>query len=282
MRMEKKSAIQRYGPAVGLVALGIGFGAWHNAQTSHGKPDVVSGLVRAALAPPASLLGGSARWIGAQAGWMFAGRGLAEENARLSQRVAELESENARLRGAEISNVRLRSDLQFVRSLKRPPLGAEVWARRPDPKYDTLIVSRGSRDGVRPHDLVICPEGVVGYISEADPITSTVVLLTDQNAVLGARVQRAASRAVGLCRGGTGSLLNVTDLESDADIKPGDLIVTSGLSRLYPRTLEGTPPRDLILGTVVKVQPDPSGPGKTATVRPKVNYDRLEEVYILR
>jgi len=282
MRMEKKSPFQRVWPVTALVALGMCAGAWHNAQTRHGRPDVVAGLVRGAVAPPASLLGGSARWLGAQTGAIFAGRGLAVENARLAQRVAELEAENARLRGAQISNERLRADLKFVESLKRPPLAADVWSRRPDPKYDTLIISRGRRDGVQPHDLVICPEGVVGYISEADLITSTVVLLTDQNATVGARVQRPGSRAAGLCRGSNSPLLSMTDLENEADIKPGDLVVTSGLSRLYPKTLEGTPPRDLIIGTVVKVQPDPSSAGKTALVRPKVNFDRVEEVYILR
>ncbi len=282
MRMERKSPFQRYWPVSALVALGIGLGAWHNGQTRRNKPDVMAGLVRGAVAPPASVLGGATRWLGAQAGWMFTGRGLAAENARLSRRVAELESENAHLQEAEITNTRLRTDLQFVQSLKRPPLAAEVWSRRPDPKYDTLIISRGRRDGVVPHDLVICPEGVVGYISEADPITSTVVLLTDQNATLGARIQRSGSRAVGLCRGNNSPLLSMTDLENEADVKPGDLVVTSGLSRLYPSALDGTPRRDLIIGVVVKVQTDPSSAGRTAVVRPKVNYDRLEQVYILR
>jgi cell shape-determining protein MreC len=65
-------------------------------------------------------------------------------------------------------------------------------------------------------------------------------------------------------------------------VKPGDLIITSGLSRLYPRVLEGSPPRDLIIGVVERVQPDPASAGKTALVRPKANYSRLEEVYVLR
>jgi rod shape-determining protein MreC len=280
--MEKKSALSRYWPVVLLVAVGAGGGAWHNAQVVRERPDPVVGLVRGAVAPPASVLAGTTHWFGAQTGWIFAGRGVVEENAALRRRVGELESENARLREAEITCDRLRTDLNFVRSLKRPPLAADIWSRRPDPKYDTLIISRGRRDGVQPHDLVISPEGIVGYVSEADAGTATVVMLTDQNATLGARIQRSDSRAVGLCRGGNGPLLTLTDLDHEADVKSGDLVVTSGLSRLYPRTLEGTPPRDLIIGTVVAVRPDPTSAGKTALVRPKVNYDRMEEVYVLR
>ncbi len=280
--MERASRLRRYWPVAALVAFGVGLGAWHNGQVRRDRPDAVNGLVRAAIAPPATVLNGSFHWLGGQAGWIFAGRGTAAENARLKRRVADLESENARLNEAAISYERLRSDLNFVRSLKRQPLAAEIWSRRPDPKYDTIIISRGRRDGVQPHDLVICPDGIVGYISESDPITSTVVLLTDQNATIGARIQRAASRAIGLCRGGNGPLLTMTDLDHEADVKPGDLVVTSGLSRLYPKTLDGTPPRDLIIGVVVRVQPDSSNAGKIAQVRPKANFDRLEEVYVLR
>jgi rod shape-determining protein MreC len=280
--MERKSPFARYWPVTMLVVMSVGIGAWHNAQTRSGKPDLAAGTVRGAIAAPASLVGRSARWIGSQAGWIFRGHDLAARNDALSLRVAELESENARLREAQIRYDRLRADLNFVRSIKSPPLAAEVWSRRPDPKYDTLIISRGRRDGVQPHDLVISPEGVVGYVAEADPITATVVLLTDQNSTLGARIQRAGSRAVGLCRGNNSPLLTMTDLDNEADVKPGDLVVTSGLSRLYPKTLAGTPPRDLIIGVVVKVQPDPASAGKTALVRPKVNYDRMEEVYVIR
>ena len=280
--MERKSPVARYWSVFALVVAGVSIGAWHNARTRSGRPDILAGAVRGAVAVPASILGRSTRWVGAQTGWIFRGRGVSAENERLSRRVADLESENASLREARIGYDRLRADLNFVRTIKRPPLAAEIWSRRPDPKYDTLIISRGSRDGVKPHDLVICPEGIVGYVSEADPITATVVLLTDQNSTLGARVQRAGSRAVGLCHGSNGPLLSMTDLEHEADVKPGDLVVTSGLSRLYPKTLEGTPPRDLIIGVVVKVQADPAGAGKTALVRPKANYDRMEEVYVLR
>jgi len=282
MRMEQKSPFSRYWPVTALVLLGIGIGTWHNSQTRKNKPDVLAGMVRATVTPPASLLGGAGKWMSKQTGWLFAGRGLAADNARLSRRVAELESENARLQEAQISLDRLRSDLNFVRSLRKPPLAAEIWARRPDPKYDTIVISRGRRDGVQPHDLVISPEGIVGYVSEADLITATVVLLTDQNATLGARIQRAGSRAVGLCRGTNSPLLTMTDLDHEADVKPGDLVVTSGLSRLYPKTLDGTPPRDLIIGVVTSVQSDPSSAGKIAHVKPKVNYDRMEEVYVLR
>ena len=282
MRMERKSQIERLWPVAVLVGLGGSIGAWHNAQVGRGQPDAVTGTVRGVLAPPASVAGGSGRWLGREIGWVFAGRGLAAENTRLSLRIAQMESENARLRECQVRYDRLRRDLQFVQSLRKPPLAADVWSRRPDPKYDTILISRGRRDGIRPYDLVITPEGIVGAVSEADTNTSTVVLLTDQNATLGARVQRAGSRAVGLCRGGNGALLTMTDLDHNADVRPGDLIVTSGLSRLYPKTLEGNPPRDLIIGVVVKVDPDASNAGKMALVRPKVNFSKLEEVYVLR
>ena len=282
MRTEPRSPLKRYWPVAFLIVLGIGIGAWHNGQISRGRPDGIVGLIRSLLAPPARFLGGIGHVFSTQTGWIFAGRGVSAENTILARRVGELEAENARLNEMLNGYNRLRADLNFVQTIKRPPLAAEIWSRRPDPKYDTLIISRGSRDGIKPHDLVIRPEGVVGYISEVNPDSSTVVLLTDQNSTLGARIQRTGSRAVGLCRGSNNLLLSMTDMDNEADVRRGDLVVTSGLSRLYPKVLEGSPPRDLIIGQVVNVQKDPSTAGKMATVRPKVNFDRIEEVYVLR
>src|SRR5689334_6922279 len=161
MRTERKSPISRYWPVTALVAAGVAGGTWHNTQVRHDRQDYIAETVRAIITAPASVLERSTHWIGAQTGWVLKGRSLMAENERLARRVAELEAENARLREAQIRYDRLRSDLNFVRSIERPPLAAEVWCRRPDPKYDTLIISRGSRDGVKPHDLVICPQGVV-------------------------------------------------------------------------------------------------------------------------
>lgn len=282
MRADNKTAVQRYWAVLTLVVVGAAIGAWHNFQVRRGRSDYVTMAVRTVITPPAAQLGRLGRWLAGLVHIEWNGRALALENARLLRRVAELEAENARLQSADANQERLRAALNFVTTQRQQPIAAEVCAKRLDAKYDTIIISRGARDGVHRYSLVMSPEGVVGYVLEVDPITSTVVLLTDQNAGIGARVVRGKMRVAGICHGTNNKLLSMTDLERDADVKPGDLVVTSGLSRLFPGSLDAVPPKDLIIGTVQSVMSDPATSGKRALVLPKVNYDALEEVYVLK
>src|SRR5581483_2233569 len=214
------------------------------------------------------------RWCGEQTGWLFQGRALAEENRRLRERVAALEGENAALREAQINYDRLRDDLGFVHSQPRRLLAADVIARRPDPKFDTLVISRGSRDGVQPYSVVVTRAGLVGRVFEVTPGTASVLMLTDQNSGVGARVQRANSRAIGICKGDNTAKLALIDLTNDADVKVGDAIVTSGLGGIYPP--------GLLIGTVTEVRAEEGNIMKAAHMRPCVEFNHLEQVYVLQ
>lgn len=185
-----------------------------------------------------------------------------------------MEQENAALREAAIKYESLRADLGFVRAQKTSLLAADVIARRPDPKFDTLVIARGGADGVRPNSVVVTREGVVGRVFEVTPGTASVLMLTDQNSGVGARVQRAKSRATGICKGDNSKALSLVYLPNDADIKLGDRIVTSGLGGVFP---PGLP-----IGTVVDVRAEEGNFLKSARLRPFVDFDRLEQVYVLR
>lgn len=273
MRTEREPRGRRYWVAATMVVLGILLGVWHNYASGRSSQDPVVGAVRGTVGPPATLLGRVSRWFSDQTGWIFHGRALAEENQRLKARVADLEGENAKLREAQTNWDRLRNDLGFVRNDRGTKLAADVIARRPDPKFDTLILSRGSRDGAKINSVVLTRNGVVGRVYEVTPGTASVLLLTDQNSGVGARVQRAESRATGVCKGRHDAFLSLVYLPGDADIKPGDVIVTSGLGGIFPP--------GLMIGTVMEVTPEVGNINKTARVRPQVDFDRLEEVYIV-
>ena len=274
MRSERTPHQKRYGVVLALVLLGVLTGAWHNHTTDAGKPDVVSGAVRGVTAPPAGMLARASQWLSVQTGWIFHGHAVAAENQTLRKRVAELEGENARLQEAEINYDRLRADLKFVQKQGNRLLAAGVVARRPDPKFDTLVIGRGSGDGIAVNNTVVTRDGIVGRITEVGPNSAVVLMLTDQNSGVGARVQRPKSRATGVCKGENTNLLSMVYLPSDADIKPGDLIVTSGLGGVYPA--------GLVIGTVKEVGKDDGNALKVGRIVPKVDFERLEEVYVLR
>lgn len=273
MRSDENRGARRYWPALILLLLGTLAGAWHNRAVDHGRQDFVAGAVRGVVAPPAGMLARASHWLSIQTGWIFQGRALASENRVLRQRVAELEGENAGLQESAAAGKRLWADLQFVTHEARRPLAAEVVARRTDPKFDTLLISRGSRDGVHPHSVVRTRDGLVGQVSEVTFTTATVILLTDQNSSVSARVQRAKSRAVGICQGDYNPEIPFSDLNNDADIKLADRVVTSGLGGIFPK---GIP-----IGLIVGIKMDDGSLTKTARLRLAVDFDRLEEVYVL-
>lgn len=276
MRSADSPRPRRYWGVLIFLLLGTLAAAWHNRAIGANRPDPVAGTVRGVVAPPAGVMARVSRWFSGQTGWLLKGRELAAENQTLKARVAQLEGENVALREASINLERLRDDLGFVRTQKKPPLAAEVIARRPDSRFQTLVIGRGSRDGVQPKSVVMCPNGVVGQVYDVGLTTAAVLLLTDQNSGIGGRVQRAGSRAVGVCKGDRENPRQVwlNYLPSDADVKVGDVIVTSGLGSVFPP--------GLAIGEVVEVKMEPGNLQKAARLRLNVDFDRLEEVYVLR
>ena len=287
MRSERTPHARRYWAALIFLMTGTLAGAWHNRAESRGRQDVVSGVVRTIVAPPARGVGGVSRWFSDQTGWLLHGRALSVENAQLRNRVAELEGQQAECVEAQRENEQLRLDLKFAQSQKRPLLSADVIARRPDPNFDTILISRGSRDGVAVNNIARTRNGLVGKVSEVSPTTATVILLTDPNGGVGARVQRGVSGAVGVCKGDYSALIPLLDLAGDADIKPGDIVVTSGFSTITPGGTKTNPnilqtyPKGIPIGVVVSVKGEEGSVSKIATVRPGVDFDRLETVFVL-
>ncbi len=295
MRSDQTPSARRYWVALILLFAGALVGYWHNRTTASGRTDALSGFAQTIVSPPARALHGVTRWFGDQTGWLFRGRSLAAENQRLREHMDDLERKNAELTELAGRYDQLRDDLGFVKSINPPPLAADVVARHVNPDFDTIVISRGKRDGVHVDSVVRTRKGLVGKVSEVSYLTATVILLTDPNGAVGARVQRDGSRnqskepvlAIGVCKGDHSSLIPLIDLPYDADIRPGDLVVTSGFGRPQSESTKGDSrphpiyPRGLPIGTVVSVKEEEGSVGKVAKLHPVVDLDRLEEVYVL-
>lgn len=274
MYPDSKPRTPRYWLALFLVVLSVTLGTCHNRAVDRGHADTPSTFARELTAPPTGMLGRVSQWFGSQSEWIFRGRSLAGENHRLATRLAELEGENAALKEKSARYDQLRDDLGFVRQAQSTLLPADILSRRIDFKFETLLVARGESDGVKVGNTVMTRNGLVGRVTEVTGGTASVLLITDQKSGVGARVQRPESRALGVCKGTNSSVLNLTYLDNAADIRIGDEIVTSGNGKVFPGGLR--------IGTVLEVKPDPGSAVKVARIRPIVNFDRLEEVYIVK
>jgi rod shape-determining protein MreC len=97
-----------------------------------------------------------------------------------------------------------------------------------------------------------------------------VQLVTDTNSSVGSLVER--TRRQGVVRGRGGSIVDMQDIPSLADVQPGDRILTAGIDGVYPK---GIP-----IGTVTRAEPGQSL-FKTVTVRPAVDFGTIEEVIVI-
>ena len=225
--------------------------------------------VEAVLAPPAVAL---ARVSGAFTDvWGFITEigTLRTANQRLTTEVARLREENARLRPDAQENARLRALLGFKQQLRYRSLAARIVGRDPSQWFSTVLVDRGASEGVQRDDPVITSDGVVGHVVEAVGTAARVLLVADPRSAVSVVLER--SREVGVAIGQGQTLLKVTYLSRDADVRPGDLVLTSGLGPIYPRGLP--------LGTVVSVSRTTMF--QEAVIRPTSDLGHLEDVLIV-
>lgn len=194
-----------------------------------------------------------------------------------------LRQENAQLKGqltAErevlAENARLRNLLGFRDGhAQYRLLGARVLARDYGSWTNTILIDRGSDDGIHKHMAVILPEGVVGFVSDVFPDSARVQLLVDPRTAVGGIVQRPTSRVASVVTGSGNDAAHpvMINIVKEGDIVVGDTIVTSGYGGLYPK--------GVLIGTVASIEPDPSGVVKRAIITPAVAFDRLEEVFVV-
>ena len=199
---------------------------------------------------------------------------LWETNRQLSEEVEALRLELRRTAEVRLENRRLREMLLLSPRPELQLVGCEILAEGGGRLGgQTLLLDRGALHGIRRDMPVIGRDGLAGKVYEVYPETARAFLLTHRWCAVSVRDQR--SRLTGIVEwnprsGATLKLRGVTYLE---DVAPGDSLVTSGLSGLFPA--------GLAVGEVVDVARDVNGLLLDVTVRPALDFARLEQVFVL-
>lgn len=197
--------------------------------------------------------------------------GKARESDGLRQALAKAREKENRYREIAIANERLRDFLNFRNGSGLDVLAAEVVGKDPSPWFRTFIVNRGRGDGISVGMPVVVPDGIVGQVIEVSGSYAKVLLITDRMSGVDALVQRTRARGV---VDGTGSAAcSLSYALRRNDIEDGDIVVTSGLDRVYPKGLR--------IGQVASVARDDAGIFQEVAVLPFVDFERIEEVMIL-
>lgn len=195
------------------------------------------------------------------------------ENRDLHARLAALEIENARLRLQGEENRRLRESLGLP-GFRDPALKpVEVLALSGERVPSAITLSAGTRAGVREGDIVVTSDGLVGRIAESHAFTSRAMLLTDPGAAVTCEVE--STGVLGILRfvATPQPALGLTAVPFADTVRVGERVLTSGLSRRYPR---GIP-----VGRVVSVGKDPGGLTQAITVEPAARFTRLRHVFVI-
>jgi rod shape-determining protein MreC len=200
-------------------------------------------------------------------------RGLHAENERLEARIAELEVRLQEERALARRGERLGLLMGLRAAVPQHTIAADVIAADATAWFRTVTINRGWRDGVTPDLAVISPRGVVGRVVDPPaPHAARVQLLVDRNAAIGALIER--SRAGGIAVGDeNGDTLRLEYVPPMADVKIGDVVVTSGLDSIYPK--------GYVIGTVTAVERGPMGYTRIA-VAPAVDFSSLEELLVIK
>ena len=181
--------------------------------------------------------------------------------ARL-QRFAALEAENSRLRAMLEATTRVRDQVRI----------AEIMSVSSNPFRHVLVVDKGTRDGVFDGQVLIDADGVVGQIINAGVLSSQGILISDPDHALPVLVNRNGLRTIAV---GTGEFdrLDLPFLPNNADIREGDLLVTSGLGGAFPA---GYPVA--LVNSVVRI---PQEPFAAVSAEPSAALSRVQEIMLI-
>lgn len=197
-------------------------------------------------------------------------RDVQAENDELRRSVQEMQVQLQEERALAQRTETLRRLLELRDRAGLQTAAAEVIAAGASPDFRTVTVDKGASDGLSRDMAVISPAGVVGRVILSGARASKVQLIIDRNAAVGALIER--TRAQGLVLGLGQTTLQMEYVPGTADVKPGDLVVTSGIDGIYPK--------GFVIGTVDVVDRGP-GTFHTISVVPAVDFSRLEEVLVV-
>jgi rod shape-determining protein MreC len=194
------------------------------------------------------------------------------ETVYLREQLDTLAQENLKLKEENLALLRLQPLMEFMQQSEYPMVVGKIIGR--DATWaGAIFIDKGSSSGIKKDMPVVTTNGVVGKVIEVAPGVSKVMLVRDSSFAISALIQR--SRAQGVVVGQFHSdLFLMKYLSGEDDVQVGDIVLSSGEG--------GTFPKGLLIGVVTQVIVKNDGLVMEAEVKPSVNFNRLEEVIIIK
>jgi rod shape-determining protein MreC len=194
-----------------------------------------------------------------------------EHNRLLRGRLVEISRENMMLREQVYEVERLRRLLGFkdasTAALKASRVIAEIDRRL----GGGIMIDTGYDEGLARNMTVVSPDGLVGLVVRAGAGVSNVKRIIDPGSRVSACLQ--PTRATGILRARSDGGLFMDWVAPDADVQPGDTVISSGLGSVVPK--------GILVGEVKSILEDPDKFSLSLEVRSFVDFDKLEEVFVI-
>ena len=197
---------------------------------------------------------------------------LRTENAQLAESLRAARVDLLRFQSLSEENRRLRAIREASSGIAERTLIAEIIHVDVDPFRHRLRINKGTNDGVFKGQPILDAFGIVGQVAQVDKYTAQIILISDTEHATPVQVNRNGIRTIAVGTGDVG-VLSLPFLTVESDVKPGDLLVSSGLDEVFPR---GYP-----VAEVTKVERDPAATFALVEARPLAQLDRDREVLLL-
>jgi len=197
---------------------------------------------------------------------------LQRENAALREERLTRAPELLTLEALKAENETLRKTLAARSRAPQGAIFAEVVYAGRDPFARTVMVDKGGQQGVQLGQPVIDSEGVLGQVTRVHPLLAEVTLVVDKDHPVPVQVVRNGLRGI-VYGSGDGTTLELRHMAANADVEPGDLLVTSGIDEVYPAGLP--------VARVVQVERDTALTFARIVCQPVAGVDRHRQVLVL-
>ena len=200
-----------------------------------------------------------------------------KENEELTAKNAELENKLIEYERMKDENTRLREMFDYSQNnANYDYLGCNIIGYSGGNISNGYIIDTGTKDGVEKDMVVITPAGLVGKVTKASSSFAIVQTILNENIAVAAMVE-STDETTGILQGITDSknknLTELSNIPIESAIKEGDKILTSGLGEMYPKEIR--------IGEVISVEVDNVGIMKRAVVKPYVDFNKLEELFVV-
>ncbi|MFW5866559.1 MAG: rod shape-determining protein MreC [Armatimonadota bacterium] len=276
MRVRHNQAVNWTPILVMIVVAGAFTWAQHHGRDA-GKVSLPERVARAAVWPLQSGLVRGGAFTRSIAVAAYRGRHMVAENEELERRIQALEAERLRMVSYYHDNIAMRKKLGWPPMEAPPRIAARVidWSSGMQRKRVTIEANRELERG----NIVRTDAGLVGRVIDAQGTRATVMLLTDAESAVAARVQRE-NGDVGMVYAAPeaddiGIMLKMIPHSHNADLRVGDSVVSSGDGGVYPRGLP--------IGVIERVEISAVNVASvTAYMRPFADLEHLDYVLVGR